>query len=761
MVYDIFYISKSSIDTVDWNQFKKRVPTAVKVEYVKDIDDIKSISFTKFFWIVWNDLTVLENFKFDYRVPKWDEQYIHVFRNDEHFDGICLLNKSCNLSSREFFRRFYINKKEVDILASIPKKFIVEKMSKSYDDYLKIIETTSEEMFWIVPDDVIVSDDFKFDIYFTHNNEYDRNMNHVFLNGDSYDGVMLLSKNKVMSKREFDNRFPIERKEWPIVASRPKPYDKFIIDTFEEYEQALEKSSTFLFWGIPSNVEVLDDFKFDLYFPHDNQFDRNMNHVFKNLCNNVASYLGGIVLFSKNKKVSKKEITKKYLLEKKEHDVVASRYRYPRHVIKNYNKYLEIQQTEKQPMFWYIPADVEILDESIFDLYFPLDNGQFDYDREMIHVFLNDTEYTGIMLVPTSKVISKKEFESRHIVERKEWNVVASKPRLYDRFVIDTYEDYLDAKEKSITDMFWIIPKDVEVLNFDFNLRIPYWDHYNRHLNHVFQHKFRDELTYNGIALTSKNLTLTEKEIQYRFLVDKKEYDKIASQHRLYDIVFISYDEPNAEENYQRLLNRFPRTKRIHGVKGIHQAHIEAAKLCETEMFWAVDGDAIVSDEFNFDFAASRYEIDIVHVWKSINPINDLVYGYGGIKLLPRKMTIEMDMSKPDMTTSISSRFKAIPEISNITAFNTDPFSTWKSAFRECVKLASRTIDKQIDDETEYRLDIWCSIGEDRQFGQYAIEGAKMGKEYGTANKDNVDALKRINDFSWLKDQFDERYRTH
>jgi phosphoribosylpyrophosphate synthetase len=33
--------------------------------------------------------------------------------------------------------------------------------------------------------------------------------------------------------------------------------------------------------------------------------------------------------------------------------------------------------------------------------------------------------------------------------------------------------------------------------------------------------------------------------------------------------------------------------------------------------------------------------------------------------------------------------------VSNITAFNTDPYSTWKSAFRECVKLSSKIIDRQ------------------------------------------------------------------
>jgi hypothetical protein len=227
----------------------------------------------------------------------------------------------------------------------------------------------------------------------------------------------------------------------------------------------------------------------------------------------------------------------------------------------------------------------------------------------------------------------------------------------------------------------------------------------------------------------------------------------------MYDIVFISYNEPNADDNYEYLKNRYPTASRIDGVKGIHQAHIAAAKKCFTKMFWVVDGDAVVKDEFNFDYVVDDYNLETVHVWRSINPINDLVYGYGGVKLLPRRMTINMDLSKPDMTTSISSKFKAVDEISNITAFNTDPFNTWKSGFRECVKLSSKIIDRQVGPETEERLAVWCSNKfKDREYGAYAVEGAKAGRAYGLENAKDTEALKLINDFDWLMEKFNEQY---
>lgn len=224
----------------------------------------------------------------------------------------------------------------------------------------------------------------------------------------------------------------------------------------------------------------------------------------------------------------------------------------------------------------------------------------------------------------------------------------------------------------------------------------------------------------------------------------------------MYDIVFISYKEPNAEKNWTNLSKRFYWAKRIHRVRGIHNAHIAAARKCFTNMFWVVDGDAEILESFDFSYTTDQTKF--VHVWRSRNPVNDLEYGYGGVKLLPRLATINMDTSRPDMTTSISKHFKPMPEVSNITAFNTDPYSTWRSAFRECCKLASKVIDRQKTDETEERLLTWKIKGIDRPFGQYALDGARHGEEFGKFNQGNLTELAKINDFGWLKQYFERMY---
>ena len=64
------------------------------------------------------------------------------------------------------------------------------------------------------------------------------------------------------------------------------------------------------------------------------------------------------------------------------------------------------------------------------------------------------------------------------------------------------------------------------------------------------------------------------------------------------DFVFISYNEPNKEENYADLVNKVPWAKRVDGVDGFDSAHKAAADLADTDFFISVDGDNIIDQSF-------------------------------------------------------------------------------------------------------------------------------------------------------------------
>jgi hypothetical protein len=221
------------------------------------------------------------------------------------------------------------------------------------------------------------------------------------------------------------------------------------------------------------------------------------------------------------------------------------------------------------------------------------------------------------------------------------------------------------------------------------------------------------------------------------------------------DVVFISYGELNAEENWQRVLEKAPGAKRVDGVTGILQAHKAAADLVTTDMFYVVDGDAYLSEDWSFDFQPSLFDRDCVFVWHSQNPVNGLEYGYGGVKIFPTDLLKKAETWNTDLTTGLSNKIKVMPTVSNITKFDTDEFNTWRSAFRECAKLASGSISKSNKEETVSRLQIWRTVATG-DYSQYAIAGANAGHDYGIEHKSNINQLKLINNRLWLKEQYNK-----
>ena len=220
------------------------------------------------------------------------------------------------------------------------------------------------------------------------------------------------------------------------------------------------------------------------------------------------------------------------------------------------------------------------------------------------------------------------------------------------------------------------------------------------------------------------------------------------------NVLFISYYESNAEENWQRVLEKAPWAKRIDGVEGIFNAHKAAAKLSTTDMFYVVDGDAWLVDDFNFDFQPSIFDRACTHIWRATNPINGLVYGYGGVKLFSKQIVDDAtSWTTLDMSTTITSKIKIINTVSNITAFNTDEYSTWRSAFRECVKLCYSIQQHLNNIDSIHRLESWM-VPSDAPFAKYAIDAAQEAKEWVQQNVNDIDVLRQINDRKWLETQF-------
>jgi hypothetical protein len=229
------------------------------------------------------------------------------------------------------------------------------------------------------------------------------------------------------------------------------------------------------------------------------------------------------------------------------------------------------------------------------------------------------------------------------------------------------------------------------------------------------------------------------------------------------DIVFLSYDEPNADTHYADLCNKVPWAKRVHGVKGSDAAHKAAAELSETEWLITVDADNIVDPKFfNLDIDTSNPKIQ-VYSWLGKNKLNGLLYGNGGLKIWKKDFILNMktheasDSDRAQVDFCWEDGYRQFKECYSETVVTGSPFQAWRAGFREGVKMTLLDGVKIPPDEIEqrvwwhnlHRLKMWSTVGAHEENGLYAIHGARLGTWMtNCTNWNYVD----VRDFEMLKD---------
>jgi hypothetical protein len=306
------------------------------------------------------------------------------------------------------------------------------------------------------------------------------------------------------------------------------------------------------------------------------------------------------------------------------------------------------------------------------------------------------------------------------------------------------------ARVLSKSEMYWLITDNLQldtVPNLSWKPRI--WD---RKYPHIWpttdaQGKTVDE--FSGVYLIPTDYIVSAEEESQGWLNVSKDVDSPIAAMVPYDVFFISYNEVNADDNWDLLIKYCPRAKRVDGITGIHNAHRRCAELSETSMFWTIDADSVLIDGFDLSWTPSVYDRQYLHIWHTINPVNNLSYGYGAIKLWPVSSVIDFRGEWIDFTTSVG-QVKLIEEVASVTNFNTDPFSSWKSGFRETVKLSMQVSSKK-DSQSLDRLVTWLNKTNTVSYGSDTVWGARDGLQYYLTNRDNHDELRMINDFNYLK----------
>lgn len=551
--------------------------------------------------------------------------------------------------------------------------------------------------------------------------------------------------------------------------------DALKFEVFTTEEEGRKKSTTGWFWVIDEDVDLLPDFELN-FVPK--VWDKGKTHVWQKL-NPITGRqydYSGVKLCHKQpaEKGRPKFIREPACTQRKYPVYHLEASDYTGSLDAAYRRLCAVTDAK---MFWVVDLHTQLSPDFDF-AYYPT-----QYDIGYMHVFLNeDGEHKNVRLVP-KELFEEWEYTDEQILNnslgnlklmtveaslRPKWPIIRLDSYNKNEFLQDL-ESYRDGYETGEPVPFvWSVDPDADIdiqgspVKLGFSPKVS-----DIHKVHSWQ-KVNDQTNqthgYGGLRLWPTNgdySKLTSEALRLNKIKNVQYVREQGSITKMFDIVFLSYNEPNAPERFEALQKkiseiatvskRTPNLIWVKDIEGIFNAHQHAANRVESKMFWVIDGDAELVKNFDFTYLPDVYDEDVVHVWNSINLVNGLEYGYGGVKLFPTQMVRDATSWGLDFTTGLSSRFKAIPDISCYTKFNTDAYSTWRSAFRECVKLSLKD-----DTESAERLDAWLNPNQDADFNADAKRGAEQAVAFAKEHKDNPEMLLNINDFSWLKEYYEQ-----
>ena len=697
--YDVFYTNKT-FDSETFEYYAKR-------------------SDTEWFWVVDRDYEF--NGKLLYVPGNHEKEFIHVFKIprlmefrylrsvtdlwDHRVSGVYLVNKNFDFTKQKLHT------------TECPIKYDVFSTHSGLTQD-QMARKSKTDMFWILSDSTDVSKI----AWLPDRSEWSK--------------INLFNNGIKLVPRDFSENNTIMQGH--ISGFAPTEFQKF------ECEQTGRTNSEHdWFWVIDPDVEVVPEFDFT-YMPDD--WDSGITHIWQ-VANPVSGLnydYAGVRLCHKQSKTGRPKYIKKIASIQKPYSVLHLDPGMD--ILEQLNGY---QSNTK--MFWVIDPWVELHPDFDFSVY------PTQWDQNYVHVFKDENStYRNVRLVPSGyEFESLEQITNNSFPDLKEHNIVASITPQWPvmNMATQTSTELLEFASNIDSPWFFTVDPDVEIApnklsyepNIDDRNRVHAWQKLNPHTNAVHG--------YGGVRLwPTEHLNYTTDQIKLNKIPRIRYVKQPLSTYKPYPIVLLSYQEERAQTAYEALRIRSDNIHWVKDVTGIFNAHREAAKQAgDSTMFWVVDADAELTDDFNFSYIPDVYDQETVHVWASYNPVTGSKYGYGGVKLFNTQQVMNATSWGLDFTTGLSKRFKFMPEVSCTTVFNTTPYDTWRSAFREVVKLTVST-----DPESQYRITEWLNPLPEAEFHEHALRGAKQAQEYAKQYSNNASELDKINDYDWLKKKFSQ-----
>ena len=227
-------------------------------------------------------------------------------------------------------------------------------------------------------------------------------------------------------------------------------------------------------------------------------------------------------------------------------------------------------------------------------------------------------------------------------------------------------------------------------------------------------------------------------------------FDIVVKRSPKLDIKFISNGEPDADHWFNHCLehSRGSNIERIMNYKTRISAYHAAASSSRTDWFFAVFAKLEVEKEFNWEWQPDYWQEPKHYIFYARNPVNGLVYGHQAMIAYNKRLVLETIESGLDFT--LSKAHEVIPVISGTAHYNQDPWTTWRTAFREVLKLKHfHNISPTL--ETEYRLNKWLTTATGNH-SEWSIRGSQDAVDYYESVQGSYTELLLSFEWAWLAD---------
>lgn len=228
-----------------------------------------------------------------------------------------------------------------------------------------------------------------------------------------------------------------------------------------------------------------------------------------------------------------------------------------------------------------------------------------------------------------------------------------------------------------------------------------------------------------------------------------KTFDIVCKRSLRLEIKFISNGEPDADRYFNHCLehSRGSNIERIMNVNSRAAAYRAAAERSRTDWFFAVFAKLEVEKDFDWDWQPDYWQGPKHYIFHARNPVNGLVYGHQAMIAYNKRLVLKTIDSGLDFTLSQS--HEVVPIISGTAYYNQDPWTTWRTAFREVLKLKHFAVTAPTI-ETEFRLNKWSTVAQGNH-AAWSIIGAQDALEYYDSVQGDYSELQLSFEWAWLK----------